>query len=142
MHRVATVGLALILTGCGAALVPTRGEQVPLLFTDREQNCVGVYEVMDIVADPNVGTVTKQGGWPLKWPRGFTGWRFGSEVQVLDPNGDVVLTTGQRYELALNAGVENDFGIPTPMTDLEWTAGCIPSPCSRGRTCELGRHLL
>ena len=48
------------------------------------------------------------------------------QVQVLDPNGEVVLTTGQRYELALNASVENDFGFPTPMTDLEWTAGCMP----------------
>ena len=133
--------LALLVAGCSTAPVATRGEQVPLLATDRQPGCVGVYEVMDIVADPTFGTVTVQ-GWPLKWPRGYTGWRFGSEVQVIDPNGEVVLMTGQRYELALNASVENDFGFPTPMTDLEWTAGCIPSPCSRGRSCELGRYLL
>ena len=142
MRRIAALGLALLLAGCRAAPGATRGEMVPLLFTDRGSNCVGSYEVMDIVADPNVGTVTRQGGWPLKWPRGFTGWRFGSEVQVLDPSGDVVLTTGERYELFLNASVENGFSFPIPMTDLEWTAGCIPTPCSRGRTCELGRHLL
>ena len=139
MSRIATVGLVLLLAGCGAAPVATWGEQVPLLrATDREPACVGVYEVMDIVADPNVGTVAKQGGWPLKWPQGYTGWRSGSEVQVLDPNGEVVLTTGQRYELSLNA----DVGFTTPMRDLDWTAGCIPSPCFRGRTCELGRYLL
>ena len=141
MHRVAMAGLALLVAGCGVGPIATRGEQVPLLHTDREPNCVGAWEVVDIVADPNVGTVSKQ-GWPLKWPQGYTGWRFGSEVQVLDPKGEVVLTTGQRYELSLNASVDNGFSFPTPTTDLEWTAGCIPWPCARGRTCELGRYLL
>jgi len=140
MRRVtAVIALALCLVGCGAAPEATRGAQVPLLRAARpDAMCVGVYEVMDIVADPNVGTVAKVGGFPLKWPAGYTGWRLGSEVQVLDPNGAVVLTTGQRYELALRG----DSNIPTPMTDLDWTEGCIPSPCSRGRTCELGRYLL
>lgn len=141
MRRIAKMGLALLVAGCSAAPVATRGEQVPLLPTDREPGCVGVYEVMDIVADPNVGTVSRQ-GWPLKWPRGYTGWRFGAEVQVLDPDGEVVLTTGQRYELYLNASEENGFRFPTPMKDLEWAAGCIPIPCFPGRTCELGRHLM
>lgn len=137
MRRVAiVVGLAQLLLGCSVVTPqPARGEQVPLMTSTRpEPMCVGSYMVMDIVADPIVGTVAKQGGWPLKWPHGYTGWRFGSEVQVLDPTGEVVLTTGQRYELALRG----DADLSTPMQDLDWTEGCIPMPCSRGRTCELG----
>jgi hypothetical protein len=34
---------------------------------------------------------------PLRWPAGYTAWRAGSEVEVRDPDGKVVLTTGGRY---------------------------------------------
>jgi hypothetical protein len=33
----------------------------------------------------------------MTWPKGFTAWRVGSEVEVLDGTGKQVLITGRRY---------------------------------------------
>jgi hypothetical protein len=33
------------------------------------------------------------------WPPGFTGRRVGSEVAVVDTNGNLVATTGQSYSI-------------------------------------------
>ena len=118
--------LGVVVMGCSA--LP--GHQMPLvtvttpLFGD---GCVLLYEVVDVVADPAVGTLAQgtavQGGsWPLKWPQGYTGWRVGSEVEVRDEKGQVVLTTGARYRIS----PRNDGTFSTPWHD--WAAGCI-QPC-------------
>jgi hypothetical protein len=128
MRQVAvSLAVGALLLGCGSL----RGEQVPLVITDGEvfgDGCVLLYEVVDVIADPTSGTVVKGGGWPLRWPKGYTGRRVGSEVQVLDPAGNVVLTTGGRYRI----GPANDGTYSTPIS--EWVVGCI-DPCP---DCELG----
>ena len=74
MRRIATVGLALVLAGCGAAPEATRGEQVPLLTEvapayDTYPSFVNV--VIDVVADPGTGTpIIEFHGVPMRWPDG------------------------------------------------------------------------
>jgi hypothetical protein len=91
----AALALALCLVGCG------RGEQVPLITVETvvgHGGCVLLYQVVDVIADPASGTpAIKGGGEPLRWPSGYTARRSGFEVEVLDPTGTVVLTTGHRY---------------------------------------------
>lgn len=55
-----------------------------------------------LVADPNFGTASRvEGGGelPVMWPHGFTARRAGSEVEVLDAEGNVHATTGTFYNL-------------------------------------------
>ena len=67
-----------------------------------------------LVIDPNGGTalVVEEGGnyygdktvgatSPVWWWPKFTGRRVGNEVEIVDPDGKVVATTGQRYEIYL-----------------------------------------
>jgi hypothetical protein len=120
-----TLVLALCLAGCGTS----KGEQVALVTQGGGGNgCVLLYEVVDVIADPTYGTVVKEGGWPLRWPTGYTAWRVGTEVQVLDRSGNVILTTGGRYRI----GPVDDGTYSTPQK--EWVVGCI-GPCPG---CELG----
>jgi hypothetical protein len=100
-HRLAfALALALLLPGCqiptGAAPSPT-GEQVPLITVETQPCCYLLYSVVDVVADPRFGTADKATGEPLRWPAGYSAWRVGTEVEVRDPVGKVVLTTGGRY---------------------------------------------
>jgi hypothetical protein len=126
-----TLALALCLVACGPL-----DQQVPLL-TDATvaggPGCVLAYQVVDVIADPATGMpVVKGGGDPLRWPRGYTARRAGSEVVVLDPAGRVVLTTGGRYWMC------------PAQDDPEWVIGnvkpCpeVPDDVARGYDCELG----
>ena len=127
MLRIATtVALALYLLGCGSS----KGGQVPLVTVEGVAGggCILLYRVVDVVADTTFGTVIKGSGSPLRWPSGYTGWRIGSEVAVLDPTGRVVLTTGGRYEI----GPAYNGTYSPPFSD--WVVGCV-DPCP---DCELG----
>lgn len=132
MRRISgAIVLGLGLLGCGVL----RGPQVPLVTVNTPlygDGCVLLHEVVDVIADPDVGTVVKDGGWPLKWPPGYTAWRAGTEVEVRDEAGKVVLTTGARYRIS----PRDDGTYSTPRKD--WAAGCI-APCP---DCELGNGLL
>jgi hypothetical protein len=63
-----------------------------------------------LVADSKSGTaidVTKPnylGRMPVMWLPGSVGLRVGSEVEVLDPSGVVVATTGKNYEMCTGDG--------------------------------------
>jgi hypothetical protein len=118
--------LALSLLGCGAFQQQVPLSTVEVLMPD---SCWLLYRVLDVVADSTVGTVDKATGESLKWPSGFTGWRVGSEVEVHDTTGKVVLTTGARYRISpANNGSPFD-------PDTGWSiAGCV-QPCP---DCELG----
>ena len=82
-----------------------------------------MFTVYDVVAHPTFGTALK-GGEPLKWPSGYTGRRAGAEVEVLDPEGNVVLKTGGRYKVSPRE-VDGEFV----------ACGAIPCP-----ECELGSY--
>jgi hypothetical protein len=122
-----TLAMALCLLGCGSA---PRGEQVPLVTVGSAAygGCVLQHQVVDVIADRTYGTVIKGTGMPLRWPSGFTGWRAGAEVEVLDAAGAPVLRTGGRYWLY----PVDDGNYSKPLS--EWVIGSI-EPCA---DCELG----
>jgi len=127
MRRIAaTLALSLCLLGCGL----TKGERVPLITSESDAGggCWLLHEVVDVVADPTSGTPTIKGGASLKWPKGYTARRSGTEVEVLDAAGSVVLTTGGRYELCPTPG--SDYSKPLS----EWVVGDA-TPCAG---CTLG----
>ncbi len=119
MRRVVgTVALALSLVGCyagGAGASP--GESldglaspsaspsglVPLVTVETASfgSCVlDLYYVGDVIADPTSGAPTDAAtGESFAWPKGFTARRAGTEVEVLDAAGNVVLMTGLRYRM-------------------------------------------
>ena len=123
MRRVATtLGLALCVLGC--AWLP-RGEPVHLLTGDvrgmaERGECFLNNVVGRLVVDANYGTaieIDRQPAQvdlapvPVMWRPGFTGRRAGSEVEVLDREGNVVATTGRTYRIA--GGRADKFVKPT-----------------------------
>jgi hypothetical protein len=98
MRSAVTLALAVFVLGCGTpAPSSIRGEQVPLITLEGQTCCFLSYSVVDVKASSTFGTVIKGTDMPLRWPAGYTAWRAGSEVEVRDPDGTVVLTTGARY---------------------------------------------
>jgi hypothetical protein len=97
--------MALCLVGCGASRgEASRGEQVPLptVETAPIPGCILMHEVVDVTAEPKTGALVLNGGtetYSVSWPKGFTAWRVGTQVEVLDAAGGVVLTTGARYSI-------------------------------------------
>jgi hypothetical protein len=140
MRRIpAALALVLCLLGCGAVAVPTpeptRGEQVPLLTEDGPEGTYLLRAVIDVVADPETGTpIIQAHGVPMRWRTGFTAWRLGSETEVVDPKGNRVLVTGQRYLFR-----------PSKY-DPYWLIGQVercppPGPFANDSRCELGIYL-
>lgn len=101
--KIALLVAAVLATGCvGGDRVneePADAERVALLTDD-----LGCYAggerhwTAQLVADAEYGTTFE--GLPVVWPRGFTGRRVGSEVEVRDAAGHVRATTGRRYWIA------------------------------------------
>jgi len=116
------------LLGCGAKQQPLI--TVDVLFPDSRWL---LFRVLDVAADPAVGTIDEATGEQLKWPLGFTGWHVGPEVEVRDTAGNVVLTTGGRYRISpANNGSPWD-------PETGWSiAGCA----KRCPDCELASGLL
>ena len=122
MRRVlSTLVLAIVAIGVAAWL--PRGEQVPLKTRamDGQTCCLLSFSVVDVIADSSSGApIDKATGGEFTWPAGYTAWRAGTETEVRDGWGNVVLRTGGRYRF-----------IPT------WPDGAIGEvqTCS---ACELG----
>ena len=104
----ATIVMALSLLGCGSEVLPW--DRAPLLTSSSEQldsdgnvviGCVLMGVMARLVVDPNTGTALEGVGerYPIRWPKGFSGRRAGSELEVLDTKGEVVATTGRSYEI-------------------------------------------
>ena len=135
MRRSATgLALAVSLLGCNGAATtpaPTRGAQVAIL-TDEAGFTSFVNIVIDVVADPETGTpVLESRGLPMRWPNGFTAWRVGSETEVLDPDGNRVIVTGNRYRFYPGYS-------PAPYLVIGYVEPCPPDVF--GTTCVLGPH--
>ena len=123
VRAIATTALALCMLGCGSSA--TRGEQVPLPIdataTAFGKGCILMHVVVDVVADPETGTpILENGDGPFRWPKGFTAWRSGTEVEVLDGDGRVVLRTGARYSICPSAYLTGwVIGMVTPCPDCK-----------------------
>jgi hypothetical protein len=100
-----SVALAMSLLGCssaGSSAPP--GGPVPMLTVETQTSfgsCVlDLFYVADVIADPASGAPTDAAtGESFAWPKGFTARRAGSEVEVFDRAGNVVLMTGRRYRM-------------------------------------------
>lgn len=98
MRRITTtLALALCLVGCASKTPP--GEPVELLTAN-----LGCYAggeggaTAPLVAEPKYGTSFL--GRPVMWPAGYTARRVGTEVMVLDVDGNVKATTGRTYHIS------------------------------------------
>src|SRR5258708_17076203 len=101
-----TFGLALCLMGCGLG---PGGDPVQLATgvgefpvpADGSTACITYDNVGLLIADPETGTAA-QGDYgirPLIWPVGYTARRLaGGEIVVLNGKGNVVATTGRKYQ--------------------------------------------
>jgi len=101
MRRVTTtLALALCLLGCGWADLPADRVELTIATNPGLGGCYLTYYTIDLVADPTYGTAIQSDGAraPVFWPPDFTGHRVGSEVEVRDPTGKVVATTGREYK--------------------------------------------
>jgi hypothetical protein len=114
MRRVTTtLALALCLLGCG--LAGQAGEPFALVTSwepgsAESPACRATWWAAgELVLDPKHGTAlkvesgdylaTKGATMPVLWWPSFTGRRLGNEVTVLDPDGNVVATTGRTYRI-------------------------------------------
>ena len=100
--------IALLIAGCAASAEPVKlltgwglgGEGAPACHT--------VYMYGLLVPDPDSGTALeiRNGGGkaPVMWLPGSTAVQIGSEVQVLDPTGKVIATTGKQYQIPAGDG--------------------------------------
>lgn len=151
MRRVAlSVALVLSLLGCdmggaSAPSAPPASGPVPLVTVETPTSfgvgqCVlDLRYVADVIADPQSGTPidAATGKSFLAWPKGFTARRAGSEVEVLDVAGNVVLVTGRRYRVcpaydAINPG----SGLHAQSSGGAWVIGMVDE-CAG---CELGGY--
>ena len=125
--------LAITLGLAGGVAVVNRppGEPVTLL-TDAADSamhggCFLSFIEGELVTDPETGTaiIGRNGGntdvrYPVMWPAGWTGRQtWFSNVEVLDPRGEVVVRTGTRVHLM--------GGVPGGPTDA-WLACNIAYP--------------
>jgi hypothetical protein len=121
----AALALALCLVGCG-------GDPVQLLTGEPlgPNSCFASATGTGLlVVDPTYGTAIIDNGQhslvglgnePLTvaWRPGFTARRSGSEVEVLDPQGNVVATTGRSY--TIDGGLSSGPTWPDPEGTVFW----------------------
>jgi hypothetical protein len=108
LRVVSSVALAMSLLGCygRSASAPSASSSgsVQLLTVETQTSfgtCVlDAFYVADLIAEPTSGApIDGATGKSFAWPKGFTARRSGSEVEVLDPAGNIVLMTGHRYRM-------------------------------------------
>lgn len=128
----ATFVLALLVLGCGESQDP-EGEQVQLLTgspTNTVNSCYASGFFGSVVVDPEYGTAvideSPERPRVIGWPSGFTGWRSGSEVRVLDRAGQVVVVTGRRYEVLRVSDDTADW--PELPDEAFWACGVAIPP--------------
>ena len=124
MHRATIiVPLAMCLTGC-EGLSPRPVEPFALAHSREPADgrigacSLGWWTAGQLVIDEERATsiVVEDGDFAtpgarlkvLWWPK-YTGRRLGNEVEVLDPDGNVVATTGRRYKIEAGFPFYPDF---------------------------------
>lgn len=139
----ATLALALCLIGCG--WLPSDGGPVQLLTGPPGfvPGCFTNSASGPLIVDPTYGTAiideimirvtgTRPPPIPIAWRPGFTARRIGSEVEVLDPQGNAVAITGKSYTLAggyVSAGGSSGLDWPGLPVGVFWACDfVIPQP--------------
>jgi hypothetical protein len=126
----ATIAVVLGLVGC----LPSGGQ---LLTGDPlgGELCYLATASGRLVVDPSHGTAiigsggTVDGRTIVAWRPGYTARRIGFEVEVLDPQGRVVATTGRSYLIPGGYVDPGEFGRPD-LPRMVWWACDDPEPLS------------
>jgi hypothetical protein len=115
------------------------GEQINLLtgrnLTLVSGGCYTYYQNALLVVDKTYGTAmadrqappapSEAPPLPIMWPIGYTGYRVGPEIAVVDESGHVVAVTGQRYWITLGGA---NLDIIEPNVPGTWLACGPPTP--------------
>ena len=142
---VAMLAVALLLAGCGSlmprpAVQLLTGDPSQVEGLGRSDACFMDMAEGPLTADPTYGTmieirhqeiIPRESPYPrlpVVWLPGFTGRWVGSEVEVLDPQGQVITITGHNYTI-VGGGVSARTWPGLPV-DLAWFA-CTPRPISQ-----------
>ena len=135
--RVAAIlAVAMLLIGCG-----TLREPVPLLAGPPGGfgGCFTNSASGPLIADPKYGTAmideimvrvtgTRPPAIPVAWRAGFTARRSGAEVEVMDPQGNVVAITGRSYLIPggyVDAGGSSGLNWPDLPVGVFWACGSV-----------------
>jgi hypothetical protein len=146
LRVVISVALAMSLLGCygGGASAPSASPSGPVtLLTVATQTSFGscvldLYYVADVIADPTSGAPSDPAtGKSFAWPKGFTARRAGSEVEVFDPAGNVVLMTGQRYRMC---PAPDDTKVGSGLAARSPRGGWVIGMVDECMGCELGGY--
>jgi hypothetical protein len=144
-----TIAIAVLVLYLGPVhlLTPGPADKVissSVLITFGPDGCVSNPYPRELVADATYGTaVIATGGGdatpiPVVWRSGFTGRRSGSEVQVVDPQGNVVAVTGHVYLFSGGYVVSNGSNVSTKDADFDWSGLPVPRAFfSCGRVTEM-----
>jgi hypothetical protein len=101
-RRSGTVALALAfaVSACGGSPV-TAPVTIKTLDRTSQERCYLMGVAGDLVTDPTAGTaiIDRGGRTVLTWPNGWTARSSGSEVEVLNRNGQVAYRTGTHVDL-------------------------------------------
>jgi hypothetical protein len=131
------LAVALLLAGCGSLLPPGPVHLLtgdPSVVVGGPSSCFMDTAEGPLTADPTYGTLIEirheeiivgdeespYPRLPVVWLPGFTGRWVGSEVEVLDPQGRVVATTGRTYAFA--GGFVDARTLPGLPVDSAWFA--------------------
>jgi hypothetical protein len=104
VKRLGVLVASLVVLGCASSPVQPLLTGVPLAAQsgDTQIGCVLGAATGALVPDAEYGTQIVVDGAsrvPVMWPPGFTARLDGAEVAVLDTDGYLVATTGERYRL-------------------------------------------
>jgi hypothetical protein len=129
--------LAAAVFGCGSSPGPSLGEPIHLVTGSPigGRGCFTFAAQGMLVVDQTYGVaiVVANGPGPstraiVAWRPGFTGRRVGPEVAVVNPDGQVVATTGRSYRIA-GGYVDNMStpGLPVA-TSAFWACDFVDPP--------------
>jgi hypothetical protein len=129
VRRICGLALALLVIGCADPVSLLNG--VPPTIGDG--GCFTNSAGGPLIVDPKYGTAIVDGdtggsATPVMWRPGYSGRRIGSEIEVLDPDGEVVATTGRSYRIA---GGYVDQDVPGGRSPIRVFWACdfvIPQP--------------
>jgi hypothetical protein len=130
------MALACALLACTTKAPP--GDPVQLLTGTMPfgaDECDGGGNAAVLLVDREYGTALAAYGMfdndttraPVMWPPGFTGRQVGSEVVVVDPEGNIVATTGQSYVFSGNPLIEEPKGGWPNREDRRYRRGWVNS---------------
>lgn len=99
--RICGLALALVVLGCAGPVPLLTGAPTSV----GDIGCFTNSASGPLIVDPDHGTAIVDGDTggattPVMWRPGFSSRQAGSEVEVLDPDGEVVATTGRSYRIA------------------------------------------